>query len=269
MRAACAPLPELPDVETLRRYFSRNALGERIAAIEVRAPSLLEAISPRALRERIEGRRFTAARRHGKYLFAAVQGGGALVLHFGMTGWLYYLRSREQEPRFTRLLIRFARDARLAYDNMRMFGLIGWADDVAAYVRARGLGPDALKVSASLFRGLLRGRRGGLKALLMDQRTLAGIGNLYADEILFQAGLHPAGAVERLRPAQVSRLYRSLLQVLRIAVKARADATRMPRRFLLRTRGPKGRCPRCGRVLERATIAGRTTYYCKRDQRLP
>ena len=262
-------MPELPDVETLRRYFARNALGERIRDVEVRAPSLLEGISPRALRERLKGGRFAAARRHGKYLFAILEHGGALVLHFGMTGWLYSVRGEQREPRFTRLLIRFSGDTRLAYDNMRMFGLIAWADDVAQYVRARGLGPDALKVSASSFRALLRGRRGGLKALLMDQRTLAGIGNLYADEILFQAGLHPAGAVERLGAAQVSRLYRIVVEVLRIAVKARADATRMPRRFLLRTRGPNGRCPRCGRVLERATIAGRTTYYCKRDQRLP
>jgi formamidopyrimidine-DNA glycosylase len=262
-------LPELPDVETLRRYFARNALGKRVREVDVRAPSLLENISPPRLREHLEGRRFSAALRHGKYLFADIETGGALVLHFGMTGWLYYLREAAREPRFVRLLIRFTGESRLAYDNMRMFGLIGWADDVAAYVRERGLGPDALQLSESLFRSLLRGRRGGLKALLMDQRTLAGIGNLYADEILFQAGLHPAGAVERLTPARVSRLYRAVVEVLRIAVKARADAARMPRRFLLPVRGPNGRCPRCGRALERATIAGRTTYYCKRDQRLP
>ena len=246
--------------------MAANALGQRIGAVEVRAPRLLQGISPRSLAARLKGRKFSAARRHGKYLFAGVQGGGWLVLHFGMTGWLYYLRAGVAAPRHVRLLIRFARDASLAYDNLRMFGLIAWANDVEEFIHARRLGPDALQIPGKRFQEMLAGRRGGLKAMLMDQSLLAGVGNIYADEILFQARLHPSARIERLNGQQLSRLYRELRRVLRKAVDARAHAERMPASFLLRSRRQGGRCPRCRRKLKRATIAGRTTYYCEKDQ---
>jgi len=137
---------------------------------------------------------------------------------------------------------------------------------VEEFIHARRLGADALKIPGKRFQEMLAGRRGGLKAMLMDQSLLAGVSNIYADEILFQARLHPARRVERLSKRQLAQLYRVLRRVLKKAVDARADVERMPASFLLRSRRQGGRCPRCGRKLKRATIAGRTTYYCEKDQ---
>jgi formamidopyrimidine-DNA glycosylase len=105
-----------------------------------------------------------------------------------------------------------------------------------------------------------------VKAALMNQAVLAGIGNLYADEILFQAGVHPRAAPRRLSRATLRRLYRTMERVLRAAIAARAEPANLPRTFLLRHRGDDGRCPRCGRRLRTMRVSGRTTYYCPRRQ---
>lgn len=262
-------MPELPDVETFRRYFESTAFGRRVATVRVTAPEMLEGVSPRTLRSRLEHRRFVRTDRHGKFLFAGVDHDGWLVLHFGMTGSLKYFARPDREPGHTRLRIDFTDGSSLAFDDQRKFGCVSLTADVSTFVSKLRLGPDALNdvLDFKALETSLRNRRGALKPMLMNQHVIAGVGNIYADEILFQAGLHPQAKVDRLDQLSLRALYRAMRRVLTRAVRARADADRMPRSYLLRERHPGGRCPKCRRALARLTIGMRTTYYCPKDQR--
>lgn len=262
-------MPELPDVETFRRYFESTALGRRIAAVQVTAPEMLEDVSPRTLRSRLTHRRFVRTRRHGKFLFAGLDRDGWLVLHFGMTGFLKRYTRPDAAPRHIRLRIDFMDGSHLAFDDQRKFGRIALARDVSAFVDERRLGPDPLEsgLDFAAFKALVGRRRGAIKPTLLNQRVIAGIGNIYADEILFQAHLHPVTRLDRLDESSLRDLFRATMRVLTKAVRARADVNRLPRGYLLRNRYAGGRCPKCGRDLARLTIGMRTTYYCPNEQR--
>ena len=262
-------MPELPDVETFRRYLEATAFGRRIAAVHVNAPEMLEGISPPALRSRLEHRRFARTRRHGKYLFAGLDSGDWLVLHFGMTGFLKHYTRAVARPSHVRLQIDFTDGSSLAFDDQRKFGQIGLTGDVGAFLEERRLGPDPLEngLDFATFKALIGRRRGAVKPVLLNQRVIAGIGNIYADEILFQAHLHPEMRLDRLHGSSLRDLYRAIIRVLAQAVRARADIDRLPRGYLLHERYAGGRCPKCRRPLARLTIGMRTTYYCPRDQR--
>lgn len=258
-------MPELPDVEVFRRRLDDHALHRRIEYLRISAPELLEEISARRLRQRLEGETLRRTRRHGKHLFAASSGGGWLRLHFGMTGDLDC--GAGEPPRHTRLLLDFDNRFHLAFVNTRKLGRIGWVDDVDRFVDRRGLGPDALGIDLDAFRERIDGRRGTIKATLMNQEVLAGIGNVYADEVLFQAGLHPESHPQRLRDSTFERLHDALRRVLDDAVAAGVEEDSFPDDFLLPHREPDGECPRCGRRLRKIRVSGRPTYFCTRDQR--
>jgi formamidopyrimidine-DNA glycosylase len=210
-----------------------------------------------------------STRRHGKHLFVRVSGDGWLRLHFGMTGEVRYFKDHGDAPEHTRLRLDFGGGYTLAYRNTRKLGEIGLVDDPDEFVREQGLGPDALSDDLGLrrFRELLENRRGTLKGTLMNQEVLAGIGNVYADEILFRAGLHPEARADRLRDDSVKKVHRSMRAVLKAAIDARVEAERFPRSFLLPDREEGAPCPRCGRGLRKTEVSGRATYYCPRDQR--
>ena len=260
-------MPELPDVETYKRYLGARALRQRIRRVEVRSPRQLSGISSPKFRRALIGARFSATERHGKHLFVRLRPDLWLMLHFGMTGSLSYYRNGRGPPRFTRLLIDFPQDAHLAYVDPRRFGRIALADSPGRFAEAHRLGPDALALDLAGFRKRIAGKRGAIKSLLMDQRAIAGIGNIYADEILFQARIHPLRSAGKLDRRQIGRLFRELRKVLRKAISAGADAARMPRSFLLPRRERNSRCPRCNAHIRPITVGGRTTYYCPRCQR--
>lgn len=259
-------MPELPDVETFKRYLDATALHQPIGTVRVGAPRLLHGTTPQGLGRRLHGQALESTRRHGKYLFVRVDEAGWLVLHFGMSGRLQYAEASGQLPQDAELLLRFENNAGLAYIAPRKLGRIDWSDAPDDYVAARGLGPDALAIDHASFRDLARGRRGGVKSWLMDQGSLAGIGNLYADEILFQAGIHPGQAVAELDDETLQALHTALRRVLRQAIEAGADPDAMPRNFLLPQRRADGRCPRCGETVATTRVGGRTAYYCPRCQ---
>jgi formamidopyrimidine-DNA glycosylase len=169
--------------------------------------------------------------------------------------------------RHDRLVLVFD-DGELRYRNMRRLGGVWLAsDDDELKVLLGSLGPDALAVERDEFLGSLSRRRGGVKALLMDQRLVAGIGNLVADEILWQARIHPRRRVEDLDASDRVRLFRTMHRVLGAAVED-SDYLETRRRWLSRVRGrPGGRCPRCRTALSRTVVGGRTTYFCPSCQR--
>ncbi len=259
-------MPELPDVETYKRYLDATALHQPIARIRVGAQRLLHGISPQALGRRLDGHSLESTGRHGKYLFVRVDEAGWLVLHFGMTGKLRYAKSPDSTPRHVELLLQFENGAALAYIAPRKLGRIDWAEAPDDYVAARGLGPDALRLDYTTFRERARSRRGRVKSWLMNQAALAGIGNIYSDEILFQAKIHPRRAVAELDGTTLQTLHRVLGRVLRQAIDAHANPDSMPRSFLLPHRAAGGRCPRCGAQVDAIRVAGRTSYYCPRCQ---
>jgi formamidopyrimidine-DNA glycosylase len=258
-------MPELPDVEGFRRYLARHAQGQTITRVETPDPQLIRNRTPEALRRALRKKRFAQPARHGKWLIAPI-GDAELLLHFGMTGELRWAADATGRHPHDRLIV-VCEGGELRYNNMRRFGGIWLARDESERHSVTGpLGPDAANIDRDSFEALLRGRRGGVKAALMDQRLIAGVGNLLSDEILWRAGIHPATPVTRLKAARRARLY----DALRAAVNESIRYGRVPHghRWLTRVRDERHPlCPRCGASLKKATIAGRTACWCPREQR--
>lgn len=259
-------MPELPDVASFDRYVASTALHRRIEDVEVRDDRVLEDVSAERLEAAARGREMRETRRHGKNLFVALDEGPWLVLHFGMTGYPKYFRKPESEPEHARILFRLADGWKLAYVCQRMLGHAGLTDDPDRYIEQKGLGPDALLADDEARYAALERRRGRLKSVLMNQEALAGIGNLYADEILFQCGLHPLRRLADMSGDEVRRLSRVTGEVLACAVERDADRDRFPADYLLTTRRQTNLCPRCGAELNDIKVGQRTTYFCPRCQ---
>lgn len=252
-------MPELPEVELYARYFAQHALGQKIRRVHVLDARVVGSRNLAALR----GRTFRRVSRHGKHLFAEAKGLW-LHIHFGMTGDLSYFR--DEPPRFARVIFDFDNGARLAYEDMRLFGAVDLTPSPEDYVREHELGPDPLEIGLRGFRRLIAGRRGRIKALLMSQHVLAGVGNLYADEALYRSSIDPRRPASSLGDAVVRRLFVSLRGVLREAIDFKSRGRDYPVRFLIPHRVEGERCPRCGGEIRRTIVAGRTTYYCGTHQ---
>jgi formamidopyrimidine-DNA glycosylase len=254
-------MPELPDVEGFRRVLADHANGERIERVRVRDAGVVRDTTPRRLDRAVRGHRFRPPRRHGKWLIAPTDGGPAVLLHFGMTGSLSWHGKEEPEHRHDRVVFELG-GGELRYQDMRKLQGVRLADDDAAIERVLGgLGPDALDISRKRFDELVMGRRGRLKSALTDQSVLAGLGNLLADEICWQARIDPARAARDLGADERKRLYQAMRRVLRQSVRDE----RVPARgsWLTGVRDdPDATCPRCGARLARRRVNGRATVWC-------
>jgi formamidopyrimidine-DNA glycosylase len=260
-------MPELPDVETFKRYLDATALHQVIRAAHVLRDEILQGITRRRLQRALHGRQLCAGHRHGKYLSVRLDDDARLVLHFGMTGFLKYWKDEGPPPAHARMVLRFDSGDRLAYDCRRMLGKVRLVEDFGRFVAEHGLGPDALRVDRAAFDAGLRARRGAIKSTLMNQSFIAGLGNVYSDEILFQARIHPRTRPVDLPPAARGDVFRGMRRVLRKAIEVQADPARMPRSWLLPRRRPGAACPRCNGRLEHAVVGGRTAYFCPACQR--
>jgi formamidopyrimidine-DNA glycosylase len=251
-------LPELPDVEGYRRV-ALEAAGRRVQRVDVLDRSLLRGGRPAA----VEGARFGDPVRHGKWLFLPA-GDAEVLMHFGMTGRLDWTRRRSSRHRHDRVVF-VCGDGELRYRNMRKFGGV-WISKRGRERVTGLLGPDAADVDREHLHALLGGRRGGIKAALMDQRLIAGLGNLMVDEIDWRARIHPRAGVRGLSRRRVDRLWEAMDHVVRESL----PAGHVPsiEGWLTGVRDARdARCPRCGARLRRATVAGRTTVWCPRCQR--
>ena len=262
-------MPELPEVEAYRR-LAETVVGPPVTCLEVVDPRFVRGTSePRLLRAAFEGRPFTAARRHGKLLVLDTEGGAGprLGLRFGMTGrllvngkagvdTLVYSSDRD-EAAWDRLIIDFDGGRRLVVRDPRLLGGVELDPDEAA------LGPDALSVGPAALRRALETSEVALKARLMDQHRLAGVGNLLADEVLWRASLAPERRASSLSPAEHRRLHHHLRRTLD-ELMARGGSHLGD---LMPERTPGGRCPRDGTELVRSTVGGRTSWWCPTHQR--
>ncbi len=264
-------MPELPDVEMFKRIAAKCA-QRTVQRAAVDDPALLKGISASSLQRRVKGARIESASRHGKHLFLNLDSGGSLEMHFGTNGSLRRLGGAEADPPCVRFSLVLDKGDRLAYLNPRRIGDVQLVPDADTFIAEARLGPDALdrRFDLEALEQRLAGRKRDIKSILMDQQALAGIGNIYSDEILFQARIHPDVPGDALSKKQTERLFKSIKHVLETAIACEAGSEegveRLPRGFLLRERHPGGHCPRCGTELTTAKRAGRTSYYCARCQ---
>jgi formamidopyrimidine-DNA glycosylase len=260
-------MPELPEVELYCRYFAAHALHQRVASVRVLDERIL-AVRTEVLKRAVIGREFTGVRRHGKHLFANTRLSW-LHLHFGMSGDLFYYRDDAEQPRFARVVFEFENGARLAYDDMRLFGVVDITPDPDSFITEHRLGPDPLDRAfrLPLFRRIVHGRRGAVKSLLMTQEIIAGMGNLYVDETLYRASIHPRRAVDALSDAEVKAIFTGIRGVLKEAIAFKSRGGDYPGKWLTQHREAGDRCPRCGGTIRRTVVFGRTTYFCAKHQR--
>lgn len=263
-------MPELPDLVVFEDRLRDAALGRTVGEVEIRDASLVEDVRPEELRDRVRGSPVEDTRRHGKNLFARMDGGGWLRFHFGMTGFLQGVDDREDVPDHTHILFLLEGGGGVAFSCQRKLGAVGWVEDPEAWIREKGLGPDPMRdgFGEEDFLAALEGRRGMVKSALMNQEILAGIGNECSDEILFRLGMHPRTRLPWLDDDRRKELWAATREVLEAGAVARMDPERMPGDWLLRARalGEEERCPRCGTEIERVKVSGRNARYCPRCQ---
>jgi formamidopyrimidine-DNA glycosylase len=254
-------------VEGFRRVLAEHAKGRPVKAVEAADLTMLRNRSPQALGRALKGRRFREPQRHGKWVLAPI-GEVTLLIHFGMTGLLEWLPGRAERHRHDRVVF-VCRGGELRYRNMRRFGGLWVAgDDDEASAVTGPLGPDAAELEREDFLALLERRRGGIKAALMDQRLLAGLGNLLVDETLWTARVHPATMVRSLGRRRRNALFDAMSTTVRKSIPTGRVPPREGWLTAVRDERDAG-CPRCHSRLRTSIVAGRTSRWCPRCQRTP
>jgi formamidopyrimidine-DNA glycosylase len=264
-------MPELPDVEVRRKYLERNALGRPIAGISVSDPRSLEGVTPAALGRGLKGASFTAARRRAKYTLLPTDRGNTVLMHYGMTGDVLVRSKGEPRPRFNKVEFHFTDGGALDFSDIRLFGKIALypTTDEDEIPDVAHLGPEPLGRSFTfkVFRGIVRNHRITIHQLLMDQSLIAGIGNIFSDEICYQAGVRPDRNTSSLTDVEIHRLFDKTRWVLRRAIALDADLDGHADEFIIPNRVKGGRCPHSGDLLVKKTIGGRSSYYCPKCQK--
>jgi formamidopyrimidine-DNA glycosylase len=264
-------MPELPDAVVYRRRIADAALDREIAETTVVDPRILgDGVEPNRLEAVLAGRRLRATHRHGKHVFARYgDETGWLALHFGMTGRVQIMEDGSP-PEYAYVQLHFADGGLLAFECPRKFARVRLVDRPTAFVEAKGLGPDARRADVETFLRPFEGRRGTIKGRLLDQSVVAGLGNIYADEALYQEGIHPATTVPELSTDDLRGLYEAVQRVVDAAIEADSDPTALdPTRFMLPHRYGDERCPDTGVPLEKKQVSGRTAYYSPARQPPP
>jgi formamidopyrimidine-DNA glycosylase len=278
-------MPELPEVETVRRALERHATGRTVRSVWLSGLKLRKAV-PAAFARGVRGRTVQGVRRHGKFLLVDLDDGARIVAHLGMTGHFRFHASDpgppSRLPAHTHALLRFADGTALAYEDPRRFGMLDWASaktSDAEAIGATGGGVDLLaeRIDGERLRALFAGCRGPIKHLLLDQKRIAGIGNIYASEALFRAGISPRRLVHTLSKDERGRLAREIHAVIDHAVERRgttfsnfSDLDDRPGTYAtaLLVYDREGEpCTRCGAPIRRFVQTGRSTYWCASCQK--
>jgi formamidopyrimidine-DNA glycosylase len=262
-------MPELPEVETVVRSVRSHLIGKQIRAVELSSKRVTRA-GFEETRARLEGARIEQVGRQGKQILVRLDR-GLLYIHLGMTGKLLWNAPR---TKFTRAVFHFD-DGTLLYDDIRQFGRVESFDAPPPVVEK--LGPDALAVTPEIFVDRLKSRSGAVKTLLLNQGFLAGVGNIYADEALFAAGIHPRARASRLSDKRARVLHARLVEVLEASIAHKGSSIsdyvdsagqRGSFQDLHSVYGRGGEpCPRCGTKIRRIVLGQRGTHYCPRCQR--
>ena len=278
-------MPELPEVETIRRQLEPVVVGRRIDEARVLDERWTRPEPPRAVETEVKGRRIERVRRRGKYLIIDLEGDRHLVMHLRMTGNLLIAgegrfgapRLYESEPdaRFLRAVLELDDGSELWFTDARRFGhaVVLAGEELNPYLEARlGVEPLGGELTGEGLLRLAEGRTAPLKSFLLDQRRVAGIGNIYADEALWRAELHPLSPAGSMRAEHAEALVEGIVDALEAGLAsggssiddyrdARGEMGSMQDEFLVHTREGQ-RCERCGGVIRRIVVGGRSTYFC-------
>ena len=274
-------MPELPEVETIRRQLAPHLQGSTIVEVEILDPRWTRPTAPAEVEDGLRGARVDEVGRSGKYLVWSLSNGRFLLVHLRMTGALLF--DPRPEPTHTRVRFELDGGHRLAYVDPRRFGTGHLLDGPAqrdAYLAQRlGVEPLTPEFTVEHLRLMARGRRAPVKAFVLDQRRIAGVGNIYADEALFRAQIHPLRATGSLTGVQLGRLHDAIEESLLAGIAAKGatiddfqhvDGARgsFQDRFLVHRREGEP-CPRCGHTVRKIVVGGRGTYVCERCQPRP
>jgi len=259
-------VPELPEVETIVRSLAPKLKRRRILSATFHSPLVMRQTPP----PQIHGATVRDVRRHGKFIVIETDQ-GFLSIHLGMTGKL--LMNGKPGP-YTRAEFQLDKGS-LLYDDIRQFGRIEWSRTLPE--RIARLGPDPLSLTEDEFVQRLKSRRGSIKPLLLNQKFLRGLGNIYTDEALFRAGIHPRTTTDRISTPRARKLYRAIIDVLNLAIDHRGssisdyvdgEGRKGSFQMLHQVYGREGEpCPKCGTPIRRIVIGQRGTHYCPRCQR--
>ncbi len=272
-------MPELPEVEGYRHYLEATSLHQPIEHIDVEDTKLLTT-DYASLLETLRGASFTGTRRVGKNLFVFTDKPGVTVrMHFGMSGSLEYYHSSIDRPRHARIVFYFQGGFNLGFVCPRKFERVGLVDDVGAFLKKKKIGKDALELTVEDLSNALANRKSVIKSTLLDQGVAAGVGNWIADELLFQAKIHPEKRANELSPAELTALRDAIQLVLLTAIEKEARYKNFPKSFLIHSRAwdtsPYGEdteqhllCLRDKTPIEIIKVGGRTTYFCPECQKL-
>jgi len=273
-------VPELPEVETIRLRLEPKLVGRRLEHVRIDDPRLVRPYEPVQVAAELEGERVSALDRRGKYLIVRFESGRGLLIHLRMTGSLRHAPAGtlEDDPH-RRAVVRLDDGSDVAYRDLRRFGtwLVVEPEELEPYLDARlGAEPLADGFTAATLRKRLAGRRAPIKAALLDQRTLAGMGNIYVDEALWRARIHPLRPAGELSATEVRRLRPAIRAALEAGIARQGSTLRdyrlpdggagaMQHEFKVYGRDDEP-CDRCGTAIEKIRAAGRGTWYCPRCQ---
>jgi formamidopyrimidine-DNA glycosylase len=276
-------VPELPEVETIRRDLEGRIVGRVITALRIppdtgKPVPVLKGIDEASFREGVAGARIEAMERRGKYLAIRLDTGSFIVVHLRMTGALLHRTSDAEPDRFLRAILVLDDGTELRFTDVRKFGGL-WLVDEVSEAAATGLGPEPLSegFTVEVLSEALKGRKTPLKSVLLDQSRIAGIGNIYADEACFAAAIDPRRLAGKVRKTELPRLHAAIRDVLLCGVESRGASFRdyqdvrgesgsmqMHVKVFRRTGKP---CYECGTVIERVRLGGRSTHFCPKCQR--
>ncbi len=268
-------MPELPEVEGFKQYFNRTSNNKKIVAVTCKTPSLLKNVTPAQAQKILSGHSFETASRRGKFLISPIKNSPyTIVFHFGMTGSLDVApknRLSDEDKKYGQLIFIFSDGTALVWINKRKFGRVYLVTDTDEIKTLKTMGPDALAISQKDFLELLNNKKTSvIKTLLMDQSKIAGIGNEYSNEILYQAGVLPQRKIASLSTPERKRIFSCIQKILKKAIALRTSSTNLPNSWLLAhikvLRDMK--CPKNkDHTLVRKTIGGRSAIYCPIDQK--
>lgn len=258
-------MPELPEIANFKTFLEETVLNKEIVEVEFPETKLLQA--PQSdFKKALLNKKFKGSKQLGKYLFLETNSKKNLVFHFGMTGKFEYFQHNET-PKHTHLLITFKDHSHLAFVCVRKLGKIYLADGVESFQEEHSLGKHALDITDKEFREILQKKRGGIKSLLTDQHLISGIGNVYADEILFQSRVHPKTKVEKLSEKDGDKLFQKMNVVLKTAIKKEGERSEFPSNYLSHSRKEGASCPNCSGKIKMIKVSGRSTYFCPECQK--
>lgn len=272
-------MPELPEVETIKRQFERALMGRKVTSVDIGLQKMIRGRAD-AFARAVSGARFTGARRRAKLLMLDLSNGYTILIHLKVSGQLLYMPSETGIDKHTHVVFHLDNGMDLRLRDVRQFGYLKLAhrEEATGMPEVRDLGPEALDVSLEQFRtALARRRNSKVKAALMDQRIIAGVGNIYSDEALFCARISPERLVSALDADEEARLYRCLRELLNSSIMRRGTSVALyvdlfgkkgENQHYLKVYGRSGKpCEICAGKIKRIKVAGRSAHFCPSCQK--